>query len=86
MSEEGRERLRQAALANKPWLRATGPRTPEGKERSAANSQRQKKGAKSVRERRAAIADINALLMTLRECRIAAVEKQPGDITRSGFG
>ena len=37
LTPEGLERLRAAALANKPWLHSTGPRTPEGKARSAAN-------------------------------------------------
>jgi hypothetical protein len=34
---EGRQRLRRAALENRPWLHATGPRTPQGKARAAAN-------------------------------------------------
>jgi hypothetical protein len=34
---EGLEQLRQAALAGRPWEHATGPRTPEGKARAAAN-------------------------------------------------
>ncbi len=27
LTPEGRERIRAAALANKPWIRSTGPRT-----------------------------------------------------------
>jgi hypothetical protein len=34
----GLERLRDAALRIRPWERATGPVTPEGKTRSAQNS------------------------------------------------
>jgi hypothetical protein len=37
LTPEGRHRLREAALANRPWEHATGPRTAEGKARSAAN-------------------------------------------------
>lgn len=37
LTAAGRERLRQATLANKPWLQSTGPKTREGKARSAAN-------------------------------------------------
>jgi len=49
----GLERLRAAALAGKPWLHSTGPKSPEGKARSAANGKFNQKNAKSVRERRA---------------------------------
>jgi hypothetical protein len=37
LTPEGRRRLREAALANRPWDHATGPRTAVGKARSAAN-------------------------------------------------
>jgi hypothetical protein len=53
LSPEGRERVRIAALAHEPWRFATGPRTPEGKARSAANGKARQKGDKSVRELRA---------------------------------
>jgi hypothetical protein len=45
---EGRERLREAALKNRPWRHATGPRTPQGKARAAANGKLRK--ARPVRE------------------------------------
>ena len=41
---EGLERLRQAALTNRPWEHSTGPRTPEGKARVAANGKARQKG------------------------------------------
>ena len=34
---EDRQRLRELALRNKPWKPSTGPRSEEGKYRSAAN-------------------------------------------------
>jgi hypothetical protein len=37
-SPEAREAHRQRILAAKPWLKSTGPKTPEGKARSAQNS------------------------------------------------
>jgi hypothetical protein len=45
---EGRERLHRAALENRPWLHATGPRTQQGKARAAANGKLLK--ARPVRE------------------------------------
>ncbi len=36
----GRQKLREAALAKRPWARSTGPRTPEGKARAAANAKK----------------------------------------------
>lgn len=38
LSEEGRERLREAAQRHRPWEHATGPNTPEGKARSSRNA------------------------------------------------
>jgi hypothetical protein len=42
LTPEGRAKLRQLALVNRPWQFATGPRTPEGKAKSAANRRRRK--------------------------------------------
>lgn len=53
LTPAGRERVRAATLANRPWQYATGPRTPEGKARSAAYAKASRKGALSVRELRA---------------------------------
>jgi hypothetical protein len=58
---EGRERLRQAALTGRPWLFATGPRTPEGKARAAANGKIRQKGERSVREVRNFLAEVTGL-------------------------
>ena len=40
LSQEARARLREAALRNKPWRHATGPRTAAGKARSSQNAVR----------------------------------------------
>jgi hypothetical protein len=37
LTPQGRRRLQEAALANRPWEHSMGPRTAEGKARSAAN-------------------------------------------------
>jgi hypothetical protein len=71
LSAEGRERLRQAALHNKPWRFSTGPRTPAGKARAAANCKARQKGPKSVREVRAELADLRSLLRQMQETRSA---------------
>src|ERR1700679_1015965 len=52
LTESGRQRLREAALCVKPWLKATGPRTPEGKARAARNGRARTKGQYSENERR----------------------------------
>jgi len=66
LTPQGRERLRQAALENKPWLRATGPRTPEGKARSAANGRKTQKGNESVREVRTELADVRLMMQDIQ--------------------
>jgi len=38
LSPAGRRSLRRSIRYNKPWLRSTGPRSREGKQRSAANA------------------------------------------------
>jgi hypothetical protein len=58
---EGRERLRRAALANRPWEHATGPRTPAGKSRAAQNCKAREKGEESGREIRDTLAEVVAL-------------------------
>ena len=46
---EGRERLRNAALQNRPWERSTGPKTEAGKNRSKMNALRHGGRSKVVR-------------------------------------
>ena len=49
LTAEGREKLRQNALVSEPWRQSTGPRTPEGKARSAQNGKVRQRGAVSTR-------------------------------------
>ncbi|WP_415406930.1 hypothetical protein ACLHDG_14380 [Sulfurovum sp. CS9] len=36
--EESRQRQREVIMKRKPWLKSTGPKTAEGKERSKMNA------------------------------------------------
>ena len=69
LTPEGRMRLRQAALANRPWRRSTGPKTAAGKARSADNGRYAQTAEKSIREVRAEIADCLGGLDQLASCR-----------------
>jgi len=68
MSPEGRARVRAAALLHKPWERSTGPRTAEGKARSARNS-RPRSDQPCIRELRAELAGVFALVSRMEATR-----------------
>jgi hypothetical protein len=61
LTAEGRERLRQSALAHRPWLSATGPRTTAGKARAAANGRFRRVGELSERQLQAMLAGLGRL-------------------------
>lgn len=61
-SPEGLERLRAAALANRPWLRTRGPTSPDGKARAAKNGRYRQRGEKSRREMEAELAGVLTLI------------------------
>jgi hypothetical protein len=65
LTPAGRERLRLLALAGRPWEQATGPRTPQGKARSALNGKARQQGGRSVREVRALFGGLGGLLHDL---------------------
>jgi hypothetical protein len=69
LTAEGRQRLREAALAAKPWHFATGPKSLEGKRKSAANGRRRQKGEFSARQILATTAEINRMIRSLSELR-----------------
>ncbi|MEE8170592.1 MAG: hypothetical protein V3T70_08595 [Phycisphaerae bacterium] len=48
LTVEGRERLRAAALRNRPWNFSTGPRSPAGKRRSRENALRAGKHCRTL--------------------------------------
>jgi hypothetical protein len=73
LSPEGRERARAAALLHQPWRFATGPRTPEGKAKAAANGNRRQEGQKSLRELRTELGGVSRLIQAM-----AAARRLPG--------
>ncbi len=68
-SAEGLERLRAAALANRPWTKARGPVTPQGKERSARNGRYRQEGKASRRELAAELKCVFALMESMANTR-----------------
>lgn len=66
---EGREKLRETALRNRPWKFSTGPRTAAGKARVALNGKRRQAGTRSVRELRADLTELKKMSASLREHR-----------------
>ena len=70
LTPEGRERLPQSAIKHQPWKFSTGPRSDEGKARSAMNGRSRQRGEQSVRQFRAAVAaDVRAMIAEMRVCR-----------------
>lgn len=66
LTPEGRRAVQEAALAKQPWRFSTGPRTASGKAKAALNGKRRQIGARSVRELRADLAELRAIVDTLR--------------------
>lgn len=73
LTREGRERLRQAALANQPWKFSTGPTSAAGKAKVALNGKRRQKGPFSVRELLAELAELRSLAREMSEFRSLAL-------------
>jgi hypothetical protein len=67
LSDDGRARLRAAALHGQPWLLATGPRTLAGKARSAANGRVRQRGPLSARQLRAEITKLRQELQAMAD-------------------
>ena len=71
LSVEVRQRLREAAIRNRPWLKATGPKSDAGKAIVAMNGRKRQKGPRSVRQIRADLADVTELIGTMKgACRM----------------
>ena len=69
LSDAGRQRLRDAARANKPWLNSTGPRTAAGKARAALNGKLRQVDEVSVREVHRELSGLNSVLEQLAALR-----------------
>lgn len=65
LTPEGRQRLRDLAIENKPWAKSTGPKTAAGKAQAAANGKRRQADRLSVRELRSKLAAIGELVRAL---------------------
>lgn len=63
---EQRERYRQAALVNKPWLKTTGPKTAAGKAKSAANNRARRCCQLEAQLMREDKAELALLVMSMR--------------------
>lgn len=72
LTDAGRAALRQAALANRPWAKSTGPTTAAGKAKAAANGKTRQAGPTSVRAARAAAAEARGLIDAMRAAVAAA--------------
>ncbi len=78
----GLERLRQAALRNRPSQFSTGPKTAAGKARAAANGKKKQVQALSSRQVKAELSGANALIRSLSALRreISSPGDQPDPI------
>jgi hypothetical protein len=66
LSDEGRARLRAAALRHRPWESATGPTSAAGKAQAARNGKVRQRDVLSVREVRRELAEVRRLIAALR--------------------
>jgi len=69
LTDADRQRLRQAALRNRPWQFSTGPVTEEGKFIVAQNGRKRQQGTRSIRQARADVADVHGLIDQIAELR-----------------
>src|SRR5262249_44239579 len=77
LSPEGLERLRASARVHRAWEKSTGPRTPQGKFRSAQNGRLRQKAERSVRELRAELASIFTLIHEMGAARNSLTFSEP---------
>jgi hypothetical protein len=68
LTPQGREKLRETALANRPW-QFKGPPTAKARAASRANGKVRQIGELSVREVRAAVSEVKALCTHMAELR-----------------
>jgi hypothetical protein len=67
LTADGLNRLRAAALRDRPWEHSTGPRTPAGKAKAAFNGTGKAKGVRAARREVAALKGLFADLARARE-------------------
>jgi hypothetical protein len=81
---EGRQRLRELALVNRPWLHSTGPKTAAGKARVAQNGKRRLGGEPSAREVRRELAALGNLATDMAALRRLAQRPHRGGEPKRG--
>ena len=84
LTPAGRERLRQAALAGRPWRFATGPKTAAGKARVAQNGKIRLGGAPSAREMRRQLGALGNLAADMAALRRLAQRPHRGGEPKRG--
>jgi len=82
LSPDGRDRLREAALANRPWRFSTGPRSVAGKLRVAENGRGRQVGEPSAREVRRQLAALGGLAADMAALRLAQRARRPTNAER----
>lgn len=76
LTELGRQRLREAALRNRPWQFSTGPRSPDGKARAALNGHRHQANPHSRRQLRAGLAEFAGLMNQMASLRRQLIKQR----------
>src|SRR6516162_328005 len=66
-TKEGLARLRKAALAARPWERTTGPKTREGKAKSARNGHAKRAAVRAYHELRRVLQELIAPAAAMRQ-------------------
>jgi hypothetical protein len=69
ITPEGKEKLRQTALCNRPWMLSTGPKTAHGRATVARNGKARQKGPTSVREARREARAVRYMIQEMRQAR-----------------
>jgi len=77
LTEEGRQRLREAALRHQPWKRSTGPVSADGKATVALNGRQHRANPQSRRQLRAGLAGITGLVQQMAQLRRQAMRRPP---------
>lgn len=80
LTPEGRLKLQEAARFHQPWVDSTGPRSAEGKAKSAMNGRKTKRGYTGVRAMRREISAVKAMICQMQGTRaevISVLSKLP---------